>query len=159
MEEKKKYRFADEKEQLKRVNSFLATGYTIFYIVILSVSWESYFRGVRTLGYTGMISVLTLIAMAINFLSTRKGKSQPRSGKIAFICFVTIAFFMAYAYDSYYVRFIAAIPFCGYVLLYDKKNVAVTGGIYFALNVFVNIIRIGVQHAYCLLYTSPSPRD
>lgn len=37
---------------------------------------------------------------------------------------------------------------CGYVLLYDKKNVAVTGGIYFALNVFVNIIRIGVQHAY-----------
>ena len=55
---------------------------------------------------------------------------------------------MAYAYDSYYVRFIAAIPFCGYVLLYDKKNVAVTGGIYFALNVFVNIIRIGVQHAY-----------
>ena len=51
---------------------------------------------------------------------------------------------MAYAYDSYYVRFIAAIPFCGYVLLYDKKNVAVTGGIYFALNVFVNIIRIGV---------------
>lgn len=48
MEEKKKYRFADEKEQLKRVNSFLATGYTIFYIVILSVSWESYFRGVET---------------------------------------------------------------------------------------------------------------
>lgn len=38
MEEKKKYRFADEKEQLKRVNSFLATGYTIFYIVILSVA-------------------------------------------------------------------------------------------------------------------------
>lgn len=38
MEEKKKYRFADEKEQLKRVNSFLATGYTIFYIVILSVT-------------------------------------------------------------------------------------------------------------------------
>lgn len=148
MEEKKKYRFADEKEQLKRVNSFLATGYTIFYIVILSVSWESYFRGVRTLGYTGLLSVLTLIAMAINFLSTRKDKSQSRSRKIAFICFVVIAFLMAYAYDSYYVRFIAAIPFCGYVLLYDKKNVAVTGGIYFALNVFVNIIRIGVQHAY-----------
>ena len=148
MEEKKKYRFADEKEQLKRVNSFLATGYTIFYIVILSVSWESYFRGVRTLGYTGLLSVLTLIAMAINFLSKRKGKSQTRSRQIAFICFVVIAFLMAYAYDSYYVRFIAAIPFCGYVLLYDKKNVAVTGGIYFALNVFVNIIRIGVQHAY-----------
>ena len=148
MEEKKKYRFADEKEQLKRVNSFLATGYTVFYIVILSVSWESYFRGVRTLGYTGLLSVLTLIAMAINFLSTRKDKSQSRSRKIAFICFVVIAFLMAYAYDSYYVRFIAAIPFCGYVLLYDKKNVAVTGGIYFALNVFVNIIRIGVQHAY-----------
>jgi len=118
MEEKKKYRFADEKEQLKRVNSFLATGYTIFYIVILSVSWESYFRGVRTLGYTGLLSVLTLIAMAINFLSTRKDKSQSRSRKIAFICFVVIAFLMAYAYDSYYVRFIAAIPFCGYVLLY-----------------------------------------
>lgn len=31
MEEKKKYRFADEKEQLKRVNSFLATGYHILY--------------------------------------------------------------------------------------------------------------------------------
>ena len=148
MEEKKKYRFADEKEQLKRVNSFLATGYTVFYIVILSVNWVSYFRGVRTLGYTGLLSVLTLIAMAINFLSTRKGKSQTRSRQIAFICFVVIAFLMAYAYDSYYVRFIAAIPFCGYVLLYDKKNVAVTGGIYFALNVFVNIIRIGVQHAY-----------
>ena len=86
--------------------------------------------------------------MAINFLSTRKDKSQSRSRKIAFICFVVIAFLMAYAYDSYYVRFIAAIPFCGYVLLYDKKNVDVTGGIYFALNVFVNIIRIGVQHAY-----------
>ena len=148
MEEKKKYRFADEKEQLKRVNSFLATGYTVFYIVILSVNWVSYFRGVRTLGYTGLLSVLTLIAMAINFLSTRKGKSQTRSRQIAFICFVVIAFLMAYAYDSYYVRFIAAIPVCGYVLLYDKKNVAVTGGIYFALNVFVNIIRIGVQHAY-----------
>ena len=30
MEEKKQYRFADEKEQLKRVNSFVATGYTVF---------------------------------------------------------------------------------------------------------------------------------
>lgn len=112
MEEKKKYRFADEKEQLKRVNSFLATGYTIFYIVILSVSWESYFRGVRTLGYTGLLSVLTLIAMAINFLSTRKDKSQSRSRKIAFICFVVIAFLMAYAYDSYYVMIYCGNSVC-----------------------------------------------
>lgn len=77
MEEKKKYRFADEKEQLKRVNSFLATGYTIFYIVILSVSWESYFRGVRTLGYTGLLSVLTLIAMAINFFQQERTSHSP----------------------------------------------------------------------------------
>ena len=62
--------------------------------------------------------------------------------------FYSHCIFNGIRYDSYYVRFIAAIPFCGYVLLYDKKNVAVTGGIYFALNVFVNIIRIGVQHAY-----------
>ena len=78
MEEKKKYRFADEKEQLKRVNSFLATGYTIFYIVILSVSWESYFRGVRTLGYTGLLSVLTLIAMAIQQERTSHSPGQER---------------------------------------------------------------------------------
>ncbi len=148
MEEKKKYLYADENEQIKRVNSFLAAGYAVFYLVILSVNWVSCFRGIRTLGYTGMITVLTVIALIINFASTRNAKTQTKSRQIAFGCFLIIAFLMAYAYDSYYVRFIAAIPFCGYVLLYNKKMVAVTGGIYFGLNVVVNIIRIGVQGAY-----------
>ena len=54
---------------------------------------------------------------------------------------------MAYAYDSYYVRFIAAIPVLRLCTAVRQENVAVTGGI-ICINVFVNIIRIGVQHAY-----------
>ena len=56
----KYYRFAEKGQQIQRVNRFLVTEYLIFYAFILFMLWASRAKGVRSLGFTAFVSVISL---------------------------------------------------------------------------------------------------
>lgn len=149
MEKKEpKFLYADKKEQLKRANHFLTIGYGVFYVFILAVVVTACFRGVRSVGYTSMISILVLLATAITIILYLRNKSDAKIRYLSSIGLLLITFFISYAFDNYYVRFMAAIPLIGCILFYDKKFSSIIGGAFIAINTVVVAIKTFVTGAY-----------
>lgn len=149
MEKKEqKFLYADKQEQLKRANHFLTIGYGVFYVFILAVVVTACFRGVRSVGYTSMISILVLITIVITVILYLRNKSDAKIRYLSSIGLLLITFFISYAFDNYYVRFMAAIPLIGCILFYDKKFSSIIGGAFVAINAVVVAIKTFVTGAY-----------
>ena len=128
MEKKEqKHLYADTVEQNKRVNHFLAIGYIVFYLCVLCVVGIACLRGIRTVGYTVMIAVLIILATAGTLVLYQRRKDDPKIRYIATVGLLVITFVMGWAFDNYYVRFMAAIPLVACILFYDKKFAAFSG--------------------------------
>lgn len=149
MEKKEpKFLYADKKEQLKRANLFLTVGYGVFYVFILAVVVIACLRGVRSVGYTSMISILVLLATAITVALYMRNKSDAKIRYLSSIGLLLITFFISYAFDNYYVRFMAAIPLIGCILFYDKKFSVIIGTAFVAINTVVVSIKTFVTGDY-----------
>lgn len=59
-----KYLYADKKEQLKRANQFLTIGFIVFYASVLCVAVTACIRGIRSVGYTGMLALI-IVAITV----------------------------------------------------------------------------------------------
>ena len=141
MEKKEqKHLYADTVEQNKRANHFLAIGYIVFYLCVLCVVGIACLRGIRTVGYTVMIAVLIILATAGTLVLYQRRKDDP---KIRYIAFV-----MGWAFDNYYVRFMAAIPLVACILFYDKKFAAFSGIAVSAVNLLVTASKTLALHTY-----------
>lgn len=128
MEKKEqKHLYADTVEQNKRANHFLAIGYIVFYLCVLCVVGIACLRGIRTVGYTVMIAVLIILATAGTLVLYQRRKDDPKIRYIATVGLLVITFVMGWAFDNYYVRFMAAIPLVACILFYDKKFAAFSG--------------------------------
>lgn len=73
--QQKQFRYADETEQLKRVNRLLAAEYCIFYIFMLCINIVAYRRGVRTAGFTGMVAVIIIAVIIVNMVPIKIEKA------------------------------------------------------------------------------------
>ncbi len=143
-----KYLYSDKTEQMKRANQFLTLGFLVFYVFVLCVVVTACVRGIRTVGYTGMLSVIILLTTIITIVRFLRNKSDVRIRYVATVGLLIVTFFMAWAFDNYYVRFMAAIPFAGCILFYDKKFSAISGIAVSALNAFVVAMKVAVLHVY-----------
>lgn len=143
-----KYQYADKGEQLKRVNRFLAIGYGAFYIFMLVHVWQACLRGTRSIGFSVLMTVLILVGVVVNILPMRIESAAQMVKYISLAALLVVTFIMGYAFDDYYVRFMATLPFVGYVLFYDKKYVLVSGTSFALVNILLNVIKIGFLHAY-----------
>lgn len=146
--QQKKYFYADKAEQIKRTNKFLTMGVIVYYIWILGLVWIAALRGVRTTGYAGMITALILIcSIGASVIYMRDNSSQKLKYLVSIGVFI-ISFFMAYAFDNYYVRFMSIVPFIGSIIYFDKKFARITGIGFGALNILMNVLKVAVQHQY-----------
>lgn len=141
------YRYADQGEQIKRANQFLMTGYIVFYAAMLLLTWTSVMRGIRTVGYATMITVLTVLAAGCLVLVYSRNKSSSRLRYLSLIGLVIIAFFMSYAFTQHYVMFLGAMPIVGCVLFFDAKFVRTASLIYGADLLLTSIFQIMVGKA------------
>lgn len=149
MEKKEqKHLYADTVEQTKRANHFLAIGYIVFYLCVLCVVGIACLRGIRTVGYTAMIAVMIILATAGMLVMYQRRKDDPKVRYIATIGLLFITFVMGWAFDNYYVRFLAAIPLVGCILFYDKKFTAFSGIAVSAVNLLVTASKTLALHAY-----------
>ena len=148
--EEKDFRYADRGEQLRRTNRFMALGYIVFYLVVLMVVWIAHIRGFRTVGYCSMVTVLVIASCSTSILLLKKDPSSERIRYIAFIGLMLMTFLVAWAFNSYYLRFMAAVPLVGCILFFDKKFAIITGVSFTALNLVVNILKGFVLQMYDL---------
>ena len=99
---KKQYLYSSKEEQIKRTNNFVAMGFLVFIAYLLALIWVSCAQGIRSVGYSCMITVIILIVSVAQIVVN---KVNPRSEKIRYISLVgllIIMFLMGYAFDSEY---------------------------------------------------------
>lgn len=148
MEETKKYKYADRGEQVKRANIAMIIGYCIFYIFVLTIITIACLRGMRTISYTVTLWVIAIISFAFMFILCKKNSQSDKIRYYALAGALLIGFLTGYAFESYYVRFLAVVPFVGTVVFLDEKFqkwVAASAGI---LNILLTFLKISVLHVY-----------
>lgn len=137
METKEKdFLYADKERQLERANRFLTMGFVVFYIFVLGLVGTACVRGVRTLGYTAMVSTVIILSILVTIIMYRRKPGDVKIRYIATVFLLVVTYFMGFAFDNYYVRFMAAIPLVGCFLFYDRKFTTVSGIAVSALNIF-----------------------
>jgi methyl-accepting chemotaxis protein len=147
-QEDKKYLYADKTEQIKRANNFLSVGFVVFYVFVLGIVWIACVRGVRSVGFTGLLTGIIVISCVGTIVLYQRKKTDVKVRYLATIGVLVVTFFMAYAFDNYYVRFMAAIPFAGCVLFFDAKFSAISGALVSILNITTTFLKIVVVNAY-----------
>ena len=140
--------YADKASQLKRANRFLATGYLFYYIYVIALVWASVAMNVRTPGYAGMITSVSVVALIIIFVVIKKKPDSERLRYYSLIAHIIMTFFMSYAYSQGFIRLIGILPIIGCILFYDLKFTVRASAIYFGVIVLVNIVQIGLEQRF-----------
>ena len=130
----KYYRFAEKGQQIQRTNRFLVTEYLIFYAFILFMLWASRAKGVRSLGFTVMVSVIAVVSGCALLVGWKRRPESERLRYLALIGLYLVSFFMTYAYTESFIRFLGLAPFIGCILFFDKKYCKIGGIGYLVLN-------------------------
>lgn len=146
--EEKKFLYADVKEQIKRANSFLTFGFIVFYVFVLGIVGIACIRGIRTGQFTAMVAGIIILFIAVTLFLYKKNPADVKTRYVALVGLLIVSFFTSYAFDSYYLKFMAAIPFVGCMLFYDKKFSAVSGICMGGLSIFTTFLKIVVMNAY-----------
>lgn len=144
----KEYRYAEKTEQIKKANSFLTLGYLCFYSAMLFVVWIATIRGVRTLAYSLILTVIVVISLAVTSIMERKKPGNEHTKYVALIGIFLVAYITGSEFEAYYVRIMAAIPCIASVLFFDKKYTQFTGILFIVLNIFFNVYKIGVKKIF-----------
>lgn len=146
--EEKRFLYADVKEQIKRANRFLAIGFIVYYVFVMAIVGIACIRGERTGGFTGMLALVVILCVAVPLILYKRNPSDHKTRYVALIGLLWVSFFTSYAFDSYYLKFMAAIPFVGCILFYDKKFSAVSGICMGSLSILTTLMRFGIKGAY-----------
>lgn len=144
----KKYLYATKDEQIKRANHLLILGYLTFYMALMVVVLVAYFRGIRSAGFSGLIFAMILITLVGKLLLYRKNQGSTKIRYVSLIGLVLITFFTGFAFDSYYVRFMAAVPCIANIIFLDLKYSKISMGVCAIENIILNILKIGILPVY-----------
>lgn len=148
MEENKLFLYSDKSEQMKRANKLTIRGYMVFYSFVSIMVLLSCSRGVRSIGYTVSLLCIILLITSLTAIMYKKNQKDKKIKYIASIGLLFITFMLTVAYDSYYFRFMAAIPFVGSIVFYDKKFVKFSIISVGLLNIVITYIKIVSMKVY-----------
>lgn len=148
METKREFLYADKKEQLKRSNRFLMIGFTVFYTTVLISIIVAGLSGWKSMGYTVVVSGLSVLTFLVNLAMYLKNKGDARLRYWSLAGLLVVTFLVSYAFDSYYMRFLTAVPLIGYVVFFDLKFSIATAAIMTAIHMGVIAIKCFVLGSY-----------
>lgn len=144
----KVYRFADTTEQVKKINRFFCTSTAILNMISFIFVLISHIRGFRSAAYTYGLLAIMLITSIGSFVIYHQ---KPYSTKIRYyimIGLVIITPFLAYGFNSYYMRIMAMLPFVGCIFFFDEKFSAISAVIISLENLGVTLIRQFIVQNY-----------
>jgi methyl-accepting chemotaxis protein len=146
--------FANKEEQLKRANIFLLSGFLVFYLAMIGFNWSFYFKGERSLGFSGALSGVITIILIINAVCGRVMLASAKLKYVTLPSLLIVSFFMTYAFNQDFIMFLGALPFVGCILFFDRKFARTCGLSYGTLILVVSILKIYTGEN--LLNNSPS---
>ncbi len=139
--EAKKYQYADKVEQLCRLNKDLCIFYSVYYLCVSILCALYTIVGIRSLGFTGSVIVLSAVFIVLNIISYVKNHASERLKYFAFIQAQFMVFLTGFAFDSYYIRFLSVIPLVAGLFYYNRKFVRVTAIVTIIMNFIVTFLR------------------
>jgi methyl-accepting chemotaxis protein len=135
------FRFADTREQTRQINLFVCISTTIVNIIGFIFVLISYLRGYRTEGYTfGILAIMAITSIG-GFVIYKKDKGSQKLRYFMLIGLLIITMMLAYGFNSYYMRVMAAIPFFGAVLFFDTKYSTIAATAVSIEHVAITLIR------------------
>ena len=149
MKKEKTYLYADRKEQIKKINRFLAIGILVFCMVTIAIVTGSCINGYRTWAYWGTLLALMLALNVTDFILLKKSREGRINRYIAFAGMMVITFLIVWSYNSDYMRFMALIPFVGTIMYYDVKFSALAAGSV----TLINFVTMFNQHLTIVLFS------
>lgn len=143
MAEKKKFQYADRREQVKGANRFLILSQIIYYFFALGIVWIAFIRGIRTQGFTMMVTLVSIAVMAATLVMYFKNRFSGKIKYVAAIGLLPTFFLVSYGFHSYYMSFMAIVFFIACVLYYDKKFSLAFAITISAISVVINLMQMG----------------
>lgn len=143
MNENKKYKFADKNQQLITANRFMLIVYSIYFFFALGIVGIAWIRGAKTTGYTAaifIIAICTLIASFVLYKQNIKGCGK-RMYYITSIGMLPMMFLLSFGFDSYYMSFMAVVPFIGCIMFFDRKFSFTFATIITAMETLVTVMK------------------
>lgn len=122
----KQFKFADRKEQTRRINKYLCISSAVLNVVAFAIVYVSYMRGYRSVPYTfGLLAIMVLTSGG-GAIIYRKNRDSNVLRWFIFIGLFVINGLLIYGFNSYYMRIMEVIPIMGCVLCYDMKFATIT---------------------------------
>ena len=115
------FKYANKKEQIKKINKYMSTSMILFDALIMLVVTISVIQGNRTLGYGVTLGVIMVITILTCIVMVRRNPGTKKMKYVAFIGLLLVTLMISFAYNDYYMRFMTTVPFLGIVFYFDKK--------------------------------------
>ena len=144
----KLFQYADLDAQVKKVNTLLCISTVILYILSYTVVVVSFLQGNRTAFYAVSMFGVMAATIIIGFITLKRdsGNKRLRYYMMIGICIVTAM--LVYAYEDYYMRFLAVMPFVGTILFFDTKFFICTSVIVSLENIVITLLRQYMWQGY-----------
>ena len=146
--EEKKFLYADRIAQFKKINRFLAVGILVFCVVTIAIVTGSCINGYRSWTYFGVLLALMIALNVTDFVLLKKSRDGRINRYIAFAGMMILTFFIVWAYNSDYMRFMALIPFIGTIMYYDTKFSALAAVSVTGINFVTMFIRVYIMKQF-----------
>ncbi len=146
--EEKKYLYADRQEQIKKVHQLMIVSFSLFYTFSLIIIWVATLRGIRTFGYAVANTTVAVIFVGVMAFLFQRNHSDGKIKYVALAGVICVLFLMAMAFDNYYVRFLAVLPFITGILFFDRKYAKISGAALSGINIITTLLKGFVTRAY-----------
>lgn len=115
------FAYANKSEQIKKINQYMSISMILFDALIMLVIVISVIQGNRTMGYACMVGGVMLTTIFTCLVMVKRNPGTRKMKYVAFIGLFLVMFFISFAYNDYYMRFMSVVPFLGIVFYFDKK--------------------------------------
>ena len=102
--DEKQFRFAERKEQIRRINKYLCISSALLNLVAFAIVYISYMRGYRTPLYTFGLLAIMIITSGGGTLLYRKNKDSNILRWFMFMGLFIVNGLLIYGFNSYYMR-------------------------------------------------------
>ncbi len=146
--EEKQFRYANLGAQLKKVNQFMCISTAIVYLLSYIIVIVSFIQGNRTGMYAiGMLLVM-VTTITLGFVALKKDSGNVRLRYYMLVGLVIVTLMLVYAYNDYYMRFLAVMPFLGCILFFDIRFSMIAASIVSVANISITLYRQFVLKNY-----------
>ncbi|MBR6627957.1 MAG: hypothetical protein IKL04_08285 [Lachnospiraceae bacterium] len=137
----KDYQYADPSAQVKKVNSFLCISTTILYFLSYIIVFVSFLQRNRSPVYAIVMLLVMLSTIITGFVTLKKNSGSHRLRYFVTIGLVIVSGMLIYAFEDYYVRFLAVMPFFGCIFFFDLRFTRIMAILVCAENVLFTLLR------------------